>query len=293
MNKILAWLGLSRVPFLFVGILPYLLGAVLAHKQNAAVFFLGLAGVVLIMLSTYYAGEYWDYEGDKLSPEFKFSGGTRVMLKGILPRTAPLTGSFVTLLLAAAVGLVLQFYYRTGPWTLPLGFVGMIGGFFYSTRPVRWVATGTGELWIAFCYGWLPVAVGYYLLRGAFSPVIFFISLPIACATFNVILLNEFSDYEADLATGKRNLTVRLGKQRAAFLYVFVAILMSLAAFFAVPALAVPYLPVFALSLALIFFMMRGAWHDIRRLEVICGLNILVNLAIPVVYMAAFLWKNI
>jgi len=30
---------------------------------------------------------------------------------------------------------------------------------------------------------------------------------------FNVILLNEFPDYEADKATGKKNLLYRLGKK--------------------------------------------------------------------------------
>ena len=289
MNKLFAWIGLSRVPFLLVGVLPYLLGAQLARKNNPPVFLLGLAGAILIMLSTYYAGEYWDYEGDKLSPENKFSGGSRVMLKGALSMSAPLTGSLVALFLALLVGIVLQFFYHTGNWTLPLGIIGLVGGFFYSTKPIRWVATGTGELWIAFCYGWLPVAVGYYLLAGAFSPASLFVSLPIAFATFNVILLNEFSDYEADAATGKRNLTVRLGKERAAVLYVIVALLMSLL----VPnGYFVLYLPVFALSLGLIYFMLKGAWREAKKLELMCGLNILVNLAIPVVFMLGILWKN-
>jgi len=61
------------------------------------------------------------------------------------------------------IGLILQFYYKTGPWTIPLGVIGMITGFFYSTPPPRWVKRGIGELLIGFCYGWLPVAAAFYL----------------------------------------------------------------------------------------------------------------------------------
>ena len=299
-DKFLAWIGLSRPPFLLVGILPYLLGAVMAaagtYPVRWGIFSLGFLGAVLIMLSTYYGGEYWDYEGDLLSSGNRFAGGTRVMLKGILPKTAPLTGSLVTLILAAAVGLLLQFVYRTGPWTLPLGVIGMIGGFFYSTRPVRWVATGTGELWIAFCYGWLPVAVGYYLQAGTFAPAILPVSLPIAFACFNVILLNEFSDYEADTKTNKKNLTVRFGKPFSAKLYALVSFL-SVAAvvwssLYVPPSVLLFYLPVFLLSFGLAILVLRGAWQDGKKLEVMCGLNILVNLALPVVYMLAFYFNG-
>lgn len=305
-DKFLAWIGLSRVPFLLVGILPYMLGMVMAEKSHYPVrweiFWLGFLGVLLIMLSTYYAGEYWDYEGDALSPESKFSGGTRVMLKGILSKTAPLTGSIVTLALAAAVGLTLQFIYHTGPWTLPLGIIGMIGGFFYSTRPVRWVATGTGELWIAFCYGWLPVAAGYYLQAGAFSPSILPVSLPIAFSVFNVILLNEFSDYDADKKTGKKNLTVRFGQSIAAKLFVLVSFLSAASvvwsSLYAPSAVLLFYLPVFLLSLGLSIFMLRGAWRESKKLEIMCGLNILVNIALTAVYLLSFYfygvsWSNI
>jgi 1,4-dihydroxy-2-naphthoate polyprenyltransferase len=295
-DKLFAWIGLSRLPFLLVGVLPYVLGTVMAAKEPLPVrwgiFLLGLLGALLIMLSTYYGGEYWDYEGDALSSGNRFAGGTRVMLKGILSKTAPLTGSIVALILAAAVGLTLQFICHTGAWTLPLGIAGMIGGFFYSTRPVRWVATGTGELWIAFCYGWLPVAAGYYLQAGTFAPAILPVSLPIACSIFSVILLNEFSDYEADKTTGKKNLTVRLGKKTAAGLYVLImflsAVSVAFSLLYAPGAVLLFYLPVFLLSLMLAIFMVRGFWQDGAKLELMCGLNILVNIALTGVYLLAF-----
>ena len=174
--------------------------------------------MVLVMLATYYAGEYWDYAEDSLSARLgpsRFAGGSRVLQRGLLPRRAALWASLVSLLLAVGVGLMLQLGYRTGVWTIPFGVLGMLGGFFYSTRPVRWVSRGWGELWIAFCYGWLPVATGYYLQAGGITPLVHWLAAPIGLTIFNVILLNEFPDYPADLVTGKANMVMRLGPERA------------------------------------------------------------------------------
>ena len=71
LKNIKAWFGLSRMPFHSVGVLPFILGTLLAWKFqdsfDLAVFILGVAAVALIMLSTYQAGEYFDVEEDALS----------------------------------------------------------------------------------------------------------------------------------------------------------------------------------------------------------------------------------
>jgi 1,4-dihydroxy-2-naphthoate octaprenyltransferase len=256
----------------------------------------GTLGVVLVMLATYYAGEYWDYVEDALSVQLgpsRFAGGSRVLQRGLLPRHAALWASLVSLLLAVGVALILQLGYRTGPWTIPFAILGLLGGFFYSTRPVRWVSTGVGELWIAFCYGWLPVAVGCYLQMGEIAPLVHWLAVPIGLTIFNVILLNEFPDYPADLATGKANLAVRLGRERAALLYgltslgSWVAMLLSLDR--GVPARALSfYLPILVLSLILVVLVIRGRWRDRATLEKLCGANLVVNLGTTAAYVMAF-----
>jgi 1,4-dihydroxy-2-naphthoate octaprenyltransferase len=299
-KKLSAWLALSRPPFHSVGVLPFILGGVLAWRLGGAfrwdVCAWGTLGVVLVMLATYYAGEYWDYVEDSLSVQLgpsRFAGGSRVLQRGLLPRRAPLWASLVSLLLAVGAALILRLGYRTGPWTIPFAILGLLGGFFYSTRPVRWVSTGVGELWIAFCYGWLPVAVGYYLQMGEIAPLVHWLAVPIGLTIFNVILLNEFPDYPADLATGKANLAVRLGRERAALLYgltslgSWVAMLLSLDR--GVPARALWfYLPILVLSLILVVLVMRGRWRDRATLEKLCGANLVVNLGTTAAYIMAF-----
>lgn len=300
-DRVRAWLALSRPPFHLVGILPFLLGTWLAWRLEQVfrwpVFVLGVLGVVAIMLATYFAGEYWDYEEDSISGSMgasRFAGGSQVTQRGLVSRSAVLRASFISLALAGAIGITLQFVFRTGVWTIPLGIAGILGGFFYSTRPLRWVSSGWGELWIAGCYGWLPVAIGFYLPAGTVQPLVHWMTIPIGLTIFNVILLNEFLDYAADLAAGKRNLTVRLGRERAVIVYDVVAIASWAVVFLSVIS-GVPlkvwwfYLPVMALSLALVVLVTGGRWRDRRTLGRLCGANIVVNLGTTAAFMLAFL----
>lgn len=123
----------------------------------------GVLAVIFIMLATYYSGEYFDYDTDALSEKLernRFSGGTQVLQTGIIPQKH----AFVAALLAAGiVGLILQFYFKTDPYTIPLGAIGMLAGFFYTTKPIQWSYRSVGEILIGFCYGWLPVAASYYI----------------------------------------------------------------------------------------------------------------------------------
>jgi 1,4-dihydroxy-2-naphthoate octaprenyltransferase len=296
-----AWVVLSRPPFHSVGVLPFILGGVLAVSLDGVfrwdIFAWGASGVVLVMLATYYAGEYWDFVEDSLSDRFggsRFAGGSQVLQRGLLPRHVALWASFISVLFALGVGVILQLGYQTGPWTIPFGIIGIIGGFFYSARPIRWVRSGLGELWIAFCYGWLSVAVGYYLQTDRIVPLLHLLAVPIGLTIFNVILLNEFPDYEADYTAGKTNLTVRLGREHASHLYLFTSIGGWGTVLFSVR-LGVPmrvfwfYVPVLLLSFVLVVLVLRSQWRDRATLEKLCAANLLVNLGTTIAYILAFM----
>ncbi|OPY87147.1 MAG: 1,4-dihydroxy-2-naphthoate octaprenyltransferase [Smithella sp. PtaU1.Bin162] len=298
---LLRWFVLSRPPFHTVGVLPFILGTVLAYKFNSAisitVFSLGVLAVILIMLSTYHAGEYFDYREDELSQRYyksNFAGGSGVIPKGQLPRSVPLWTSIISFFLAAAIGLILQFYLQTGSYTLLLGCLGAFPGFFYSTKPVRLVERGFGELFIGFCYGWLTVASAYYIQTANIIPVIHWLGIPIGLTIFNVILLNEFPDYEADKATGKRNLLNRAGKKNGMLIYVFLSILASLAMMVS-PLMGIPsqviyfYLPFLIISLFIIFMMLAGKYENRKKLEILCGLNIAVNLGTSLSFILVYI----
>jgi 1,4-dihydroxy-2-naphthoate octaprenyltransferase len=293
-SPISAWWRLSRVPFLSVGILPLFLGFVLAWRWGYqgpwSLYLLASLTVILIMWMTYYLGEWNDLEGDRINQESnRFSGGSRVLVEGVLPMWVSLLLGYGCLAGGILSGLYIYFQYQTGPWTLILGGAGIFAGFFYSGRPFRWAYRGIGEVLIGFCYGWLPIATGFYLFTGFFSHQIFLLSLPVGLSIFNVILINEFSDEKADRAIGKRTLVVRFGKERMADLYMGLSILTGLF-FIKILMMFGRYSWLFAISvipILLIAWNLLMAWQEVyrdpKRLELLCRNTLLVNLSITMI----------
>lgn len=299
-NTIKNILIMSRPPFHIVGILPFVLGTVLAHrlmqKFNLPVFVLSFFAIVMIMLVTYYNGEYYDIREDKRSAELNknmFSGGSQVIAQNYLPGKYAKIGSLAALGVAVIIGILLQFYFKTGILTIALGFIGIFLGFFYSNPPIRWVSRGVGEILIGFCYSWLPVAVAYYLQTQNFNKLILWISVPIGLTIFNVVLINEFPDYEADKEFGKKNIVVRTGKTNSSIIYVIamvaVWIFYGLSLFFGAPLLGLYCsTPFFLISIFIIISMFKKSYLDNRKLEKLCGLTLVINIGITLSYIIGF-----
>jgi 1,4-dihydroxy-2-naphthoate octaprenyltransferase len=278
-----------------VGILPLILGFVLAwrwgYKGPFGLYLLSSMAVILIMWMTYYLGEWNDLEGDQLNQSFnRFSGGSRVLVKGFLPAWVPLLLGYGCLIGAMILGLYIYLKYRTGSWTLLLGGIGIFSGFFYSSKPFRWSYHGVGEVLIGFCYGWLPIATGFYLFTGFFSHQIVLLSIPAGLSIFNVILINEFPDEEADRAVGRKNLVVRFGKERMGDLYIGLSILIGLSLIKVLKIFGQTPIWLFALSgipLLLILWNLiqiwRGDYRDPKRLELLCRNTIFINLSITMI----------
>lgn len=292
------WLVMARIPFLSVGVMPFILGSYLAWRVSGTlhvpVLVVSVTAVVLIMLATYASGEYYDLEGDRLSARMernRFTGGSQAVAQGTVPPFHALAAACLYAAAAAVLGLVLRFYYHTGPWTIPLGVIGLFCGLFYSTRPIRIVKRGMGEIVIGLCYGWLPVAVSFYLQTSRFDLLAHWMSIPIALTIINVILINEFPDFPADRATGKKTLAVRIGKERASRLYAAVQVSAVLvfptATLAGAPKLIWAFFPLIALcGLHPALGMARGDYRDRHKLERMCAATIVTNLMIPIAYIA-------
>jgi 1,4-dihydroxy-2-naphthoate octaprenyltransferase len=285
--KIAGWLGLSRPPFHTFGILPFLLGTVVAwrpgHLFSVPVFVLSVLGIALVMLSTYYTGEYLDRTAAGLS--YRPFARRSTSHPGWMLKIGIAAFS-----LAAVIALILQFGLHTGPLTLLLGCIGALPGFCYATRSCRWVDKGFGEFLISFCYSWLPIAAGFYLQRGTIAPCIHWMALPIGLSIFNVILLNEYADLPAAAAVGKTHLLTRLGKTKGMALHVLFSILSWFWMYSSLNA-GVPrkvlylYLPVMALSAGISLMMAGRKYENHFLLEWLCGLNIAVYLGTTVAYL--------
>ncbi len=292
---------LARLPFHIVGILPFILGTVLGYRVNGdfnvPIFLWGLTAVILIMLTTYLNGECYDIKEDRLSAKMGrnvFTGGSQVIANNIIAPYYVKIASFTAISFAAFIGLLLQFHYKTGVYTIPLGATGAIAGFFYSLPPVRLVKRGFGEILIGYCYGWLPIAAGCYLQAAKIVPLVHWIAVPVAVTIFNVILINEFPDYPADSIVGKTNMLVRLGKRKAAYIYacsaaiLWAALIVSIQKWLS-PIVAVMCFSICIGSIILAAMMLAGYYNKSKPLLFMCGFTIVVNVATTSIYIVAVL----
>ena len=299
--KIEGWLGLSRPPFHTLGILPFCLGTFLAwrldHVFRIPAWVLGMLGIIMVMLATYHAGGHFALvENERSWRRFRnlFAGTSGTLPDLILRRSGPLQTSAIFIALAVFIGIILQFGLKTGPFTLMLGCLGALPGFFYATRPIRPADSGFGELLIAFCYGWLPIVAAFYIQRGYIAPCIHWMALPIGLSIFNVVLLHEFPAQTANPAGSGVSLLHRLGNAKGTALYCLTSILSWFSMYASLNA-GIPrkalyiYLPVMILSAGISLMMAGKRYENPLVLEILCGLNTAVHLGTTATFFLAFL----
>jgi 1,4-dihydroxy-2-naphthoate octaprenyltransferase len=214
----------SRAPFLLLSV------AVVANGAAAAAFggafdptrtLLALVGLLALHASVNALNEASDYESeiDLRTDPTPFSGGSKTLPEGTLgPRTTYRFGYAM-----AAVGAIvgLWFLYVVGVVLVPFLVVGGVCVLAYTDYLTKY---GVGEVAAGLGLGALPVAGTALIQAGELSTTAVAVSVPAFFLTFNLLLLNEFPDQEADRYGGRSNLVHILGRERAAWLYVAAAL---------------------------------------------------------------------
>ncbi len=186
---------------------------------------LTVLAVFLVEVAKNAYGEIVDYDsGTDLAIEpgdrSPFSGGKRVLVDGLMNARQARTVAFVCYLGAIALGLVIVVFRE--PRALYFGVVGMALAWFYHGGALRLSYRGLGEVAVATCYGPL-VVVGCYLVQtGSVTACVLQASIALGVLVAAFLWINQFPDYAADQAAGKRNLVVRLGLRRASLPYVVI-----------------------------------------------------------------------
>ena len=225
MTDVKTYAALARAPFLLLPVTLVICGAGAAAYENAAYWgptLLALLGLVAVHVAVNALNEWSDMRrGIDLNTErTPFSGGS-----GTLPAGKAPVGAALRLgLLAAAVGLVigLWFYYRIGPAFLPFLLFGAVFVLGYTDALAR---IGVGEVAAGLGLGGMAVAGVAMVQDGILGEVSLAASVPAFLMTFNLLLLNEFPDEEADREGGRRNLLLLFGRRPAALIYALAALL--------------------------------------------------------------------
>jgi 1,4-dihydroxy-2-naphthoate octaprenyltransferase len=203
--------------FLYAGLLPYLLGAAWAYaivgRFDPAIFWSGLAGVVLAVVGVEAFNEYFDAR----------MGTDRIFNPLDLPPVTAATFWLGVAAFAGALAVGAYLAWRGGWPILAFALLGGAAAIFYEAPPVRWSYRGLGEAVIALAYGPWMVLGSLYLHTGALSSGAFWASLTPALLIMALAVANAIPDFHQDRLVGKRNLVVRLGRRRGVWLYVSLA----------------------------------------------------------------------
>jgi len=235
MRAIDAWLKEFRVLFLLFVALPVVLGSAIAYSfapQTFSLYYFALSVIAMLSLhsGTVLLNDYFDFKSgtDVINRErTPYSGGSGLLPDKILsPRQVASVG-VLCFGLSTVIGLYIVFTRSFD--LLAIGLAGVVIGFFYTAPPFKLAYRGAGEL--------ARLAMTPLIVLGAFLVqiptgvdlwavcVALASSIPVALINTGALYIFEFPDYEADLASGKRNLVVRLGRKNAAYLYILINVL--------------------------------------------------------------------
>jgi 1,4-dihydroxy-2-naphthoate octaprenyltransferase len=214
------WLEIRVIPVLLWSYAALTVGTGLAfragHRSLALYAGALVLGVLIQGLVAHCTNEvvYWRSGTDRHETPRVLSGGSKVVVLGLIGQRGMLVLLSVAFVLTTALGVALA--ATQGWWLLGFGLAGVAGAILYSAPPVR--AAYRPFLGEAIAFGCLVLCVtGAYRLQGG-RPGLLEIGAGIAVAAYAVgmLMMHHYLDREADLAATPRKTTsiVYLGLAR-------------------------------------------------------------------------------
>ena len=222
--KTWVWLIEIRPKFLLVSVALALLGTSLAWQNgifSLRYAVLAFTGLLLWQISMQVLNDYFDYRSgvDLITRRTPFSGGSGILPAHLLRPESVLT--FGLLIFALAVPIWVYLIIVKGLLLLPLIGVGAVCVLLYTPVLTRW---RLGEISSGLGLGILPILMFYFIQTGGYTTEVVVASIPCGILLFNVHLLNEFPDVEADKVGKRKTIPIVLGRAKASWIYLAGAI---------------------------------------------------------------------
>jgi len=247
----------------------------------------GCAAVVAlaIQVGTNYANDYSD--GIRGS-DTRRVGPIRLTSSGLASPSQVRLASFLAFGVAAVAGLALA--ASVSWWLILVGLACFIAGWLYTGGPKPYGYLGLGEVFVFIFFGLVATAGSAYVQHGRITAAAVAASVPVGLLSVTLLESNNLRDIKGDAAVDKRTLAVRLGADRARWLYV--GALMGAFASVGLVAPLRPYALVALVALPLAWrpsaAVMRGAegrdllgvLADTGRIQLAVGLLLTIGLAL-------------
>lgn len=197
-NKASVWIQAAR-PFSFTASMtPIIVGAMLALDYQGPVswFLFPLIAVCSLLLhaGANIVSDYFDYlHGVDQADTY---GGSRVLLQGLLEPKLLLRGGMIVLAAAFVLGMILV--VLRGMPVFWFGIVGLLGGYFYTGKPIAYKYYALGDFLVFTLFGPLMVIGSYFVLTNDFNTNVLYVSLPIGFLVASILHANNTRDISFD-----------------------------------------------------------------------------------------------
>ena len=213
------WAVAARPFSLTASVIPVLVGTALSATGghfHPVLFLLALVSGVLLQVGTNLVNSYYDYVNGLDTAQNKAHNQPVLVLGWMEPQTL-LRGSYIVFLLAVVIGVYLV---AVRGWVIAvLGIVGLLGGFWYTAKPVNYKYYGLGVPLVFILMGVLMVVGAYAVQTGHAAWAAVVASLPISCLVAAILHANDLRDLSDDRQARVTTLTTLIGTNLGAWFY--------------------------------------------------------------------------
>jgi 1,4-dihydroxy-2-naphthoate polyprenyltransferase len=217
-SRLSIWVQAIRVFSLTASLIPVLVGAALSVGVSSVAWWLlplAILAAECLHAGTNLVSDYFDFV-HRVDKDYTF-GSSRVIVEGLLPARKVFWGGMF--LLAASAGIGLVFIAVRGWPILIVGVIGLLGGYFYTAKPVGLKYLALGDLSVFMLMGPLMVVGAFFVLTGEFHHRVLLVSLPIGCLVTAILHANNTRDILHDRLANVRTMANLLGHRGAVIEY--------------------------------------------------------------------------
>jgi len=260
------WVAGARPKTLPAAIAPVLVGTALRHRDHHGInlvnAILALAVSLMLQIAVNYSNDYSD--GVKGTDDNRV-GPMRLVASGAASAQAVKWAALISFLLASLFGLVLA--EQVSWWLLLVGALSIAAAWNYTggSRPYGYL--GFGEISVFLFFGLVATMGSYFVQSAQISWGSLLVSIPVGALSCAILAVNNLRDLPKDALVGKRTLAVRLGDQRAR--YLFIGLLLTAHISTLLATVLTPWAPLTLLAAPLTIRVIKRTRFGARGLDLI------------------------
>ena len=219
------WLLAARPKTLVASILPVCCGFLLAREQSPLVSpYVGLLCLFYcfaVQVGTNFANDFFDYK--KGADANRSHGPERMVSSGLIKPEHMLLFAFLVLLLGFLIGVTIMEMVSANRSLIIVGISSFLFAIIYTGGPFPLAYNGLGDVFVIVFFGFVAVHSTHYVL--CLSAAVewepnWILPLGIGFVINNLLVVNNYRDFEEDRDVGKRTSVVIFGKTFGLFLFV-------------------------------------------------------------------------